>query len=555
MRYYWKRRLFWAFTVVSFLALHKVFLWHSQRRARLRHSREDSLHSTSPAVAAAAAALVDTPEVQADKPVPAATRIAGPPVIIMSPASKPASAPAPPQGPVAGQLPKEEVQDDDEDAPGGCEKPPKVASLTEAVQKPQVQLSLEASLPLRSLAWCHDGNGKNGAFQLLKDGRTGGDFPNWGLKRWRPKGIHTVTVDNGEGDNVHTLTFNCEHTAFKVKSGAQRGYVEGLGFESAESAGAPSNDEDAVCEAKRELAKWSPTPGKFPVWIMWDFQHGVPSGFRMNLRTWRRHIPQEKFDLQLVNQSNIKRYLPGIPESYFRLYPAAKADFMRASLLAVHGGVYLDGDILLSVDLDTIIKDVLEGKVDVMPYEGPGDHCPRSYTTNFMAGVRGNRLSSEWINTTMRKMRQRCKLDESQNHREPVPVCCHQSSWCLRKECHVKWGDISHPPALEQLPEGSVRLSCVPFKNGFSTTLAGDELFWKLADGPTDQRDNCWPDGGTGIKCTSPVGHLPNFFEKQGHHLYNMLKGFSLEKMSDEEILASNMVVGELYRRSLGLSR
>merc|ERR1719436_1953972 len=105
----------------------------------------------------------------------------------------------------------------------------------------------------------------------------------------------------------------------------------------------------------------------------------------MNLRTWHRRIPTDKFVLFLVNQSNIQEFLPGLPKSFFNLYNAAKSDFLRASLLAAHGGVYLDGDMLLVHDLDVIVADMLSGKADFLPYEGPGDHCPRSYTTNFMA--------------------------------------------------------------------------------------------------------------------------------------------------------------------------
>jgi len=69
-----------------------------------------------------------------------------------------------------------------------------------------------------------------------------------------------------------------------------------------------------------------------------------------------------------------------------------------------------------------------------------------------------------------------------------------------------------------------------------------------LGDGAT-RGDQPLP--STGLDCSAPVGKLSNFFEKQGHHLYNMLKGFALEKMSDEEILNGDMVVSELYRRAL----
>lgn len=398
----------------------------------------------------------------------------------------------------------------------------------------------------KRFAWCHDGESKNGEFSLEANDFTGGDFKKWSLQRWKVIGEHEIVVDDGNDGNKHHLVFNCEHTGFFVAGSRQRGYMEDQNFQSPSGAGAPTSADTPDC-------KLYDSSGRFPVWIWWDFPNSAPATFQLNMRTWRKHIPEDKFDLHLLNPSNIRKFLPGLPEGFFKLYHAAKSDFLRAGLLAAHGGVYLDGDMLIMHDLDVIVKDLLDGKVDVMPYEGPGDHCPTSYTTNFMAGSKGNRLSSEWINITVRQMMQRCKLDESQNHREPVKVCCYQQNWCLRTECHVAWGDISHPPSLNSLPKGSVRIGCIPYSAGLSYTMSGEELFWKFVREPSDKKKHCWPAGDSDLICSRPVGPLPGFFNHHGHHLYNMLNGFAMEKKTGEDILSSDLVVGELYRRSLGL--
>ena len=49
----------------------------------------------------------------------------------------------------------------------------------------------------------------------------------------------------------------------------------------------------------------------------------------------------------LINDMNVRIYVPDMPEEYFRLpYPAAKADMLRYGLLYHHGGIYFDPDVL-----------------------------------------------------------------------------------------------------------------------------------------------------------------------------------------------------------------
>merc|ERR1719471_1195061 len=58
--------------------------------------------------------------------------------------------------------------------------------------------------------------------------------------------------------------------------------------------------------------------GKVPVWVWWDFQSGVPTAMRLNVRTWMAHMNPDKFELRLVNKSNIKTYVPDLPDAFFR---------------------------------------------------------------------------------------------------------------------------------------------------------------------------------------------------------------------------------------------
>merc|ERR1712060_605080 len=103
----------------------------------------------------------------------------------------------------------------------------------------------------------------------------------------------------------------------------------------------------------------------------------------------------------------------------------------------------------------------------------------------------------------------------------------------MRGECHVAWGDISHPPTLKELPADSVRLNCIPNKEGLSATMTGQELFWKFHQTEKTSSSSgtfhCWRAGSSNadMECRKDGKRefLANFFNRHGHHLYNMLQG------------------------------
>ena len=79
------------------------------------------------------------------------------------------------------------------------------------------------------------------------------------------------------------------------------------------------------------------------------------------MQTWKHHNPE--FEIKLVNDSNIRDYIPDMPEEYFRLlHPAPRSDFFRAGVIYHHGGVYMDTDFMAMKPLTPMLAKLDEGR-------------------------------------------------------------------------------------------------------------------------------------------------------------------------------------------------
>lgn len=321
--------------------------------------------------------------------------------------------------------------------------------------------------------------------------------------------------------------------------------------------------------------------GRVPVWVWWEFPNGIPTGYRLNVRTWMRHIPADKFDLRLVNLSNIKEYIPDLPDAFYRVYPLAQSDFVRAAMIALHGGVYMDGDMLLRDDLDYTFKDLMAGTTDATPYLWEHQECRKSFSTNFMAGIKGNALSREWLRKIYQLMFGRCPTsvrngDDGMYEYYVYNGCCYRQDGAPRQPCYVTFGafgDKSAHTVMEEIDKKRtpLRMTCISKWKGMAANASGSggELLWKkLLPGPPegytgpigpwskvpkrDQRsEQCWREGKADLRCTQS-GLYPVWFERHGYHLFNLnnndlLSGFKTE----EELMNSGTVVAALYREAL----
>lgn len=60
----------------------------------------------------------------------------------------------------------------------------------------------------------------------------------------------------------------------------------------------------------------------------------------LNIKSWAKHNPHMK--IVLLNDSNVKEYIPDMPEEFFKMpYQAAKSDVIRAGSIYHHGGLYV----------------------------------------------------------------------------------------------------------------------------------------------------------------------------------------------------------------------
>jgi len=177
------------------------------------------------------------------------------------------------------------------------------------------------------------------------------------------------------------------------------------------------------------------------IWTYWDYPKGPDYLVQLNLDTWRKWAPEMK--LVLINESNIRQYVPDCPDEFFRLpYAAAKSDFVRASLLYHHGGVYMDTDFMLLGPLREVLQNLEDN--DIVSYSSAPQEdtacLGREYSSNWLAGKKGNVFHKTWWDNMKFKLTRMC--DEGDFAREMV--CCHEAyaPQPETRSCHIPWAHL-----------------------------------------------------------------------------------------------------------------
>merc|ERR1740121_1380227 len=217
-----------------------------------------------------------------------------------------------------------------------------------------------------------------------------------------------------------------------------------------------------------------------------------------------------------------------------------------------------------------------------MPYLFAAQACRKSFSTNFIAGSKGNRLSSGWYKRVLEKLNSTCRDwmkpgDNGAWDGKNSYGCCYSPDGKRRKVCYISFGGIGDDSAHEVMREPGgqeVRMNCISKDRGMAAEKNGaaGELLWKrllpgppagFAQGrgkrrpwsdvpkPDKKWEACWPGQGSDLECTQS-GIYRGFFERFGYHLFNsgnsdLMRGFETE----EALLESESVVAEIYRRAL----
>merc|ERR1719191_1328206 len=224
-------------------------------------------------------------------------------------------------------------------------------------------------------------------------------------------------------------------------------------------------------------------PSKTPVWVLYSFtEQNKNSLIELNVKALRQHMGN-KFELHLVNETNERQLVPDLPEEYFRLPDfGARSDAMRAALLANHGGIYLDGDVLIMQDLSVFGQRLANN--DVVAYTTEGQDCSKGhFSSNAMGSRKNNKMFIGWWNMVKTALKQKCEFVEKDDLKNGV--CCYDPAGKSRR-CHVNWGGLGetlgHAELKKLLAEPSDKKT--PNKNNFKISCLQEKSYMGLAPDP-----------------------------------------------------------------------
>eukprot|EP00038_Savillea_parva_P021166 m.33634 g.33634 ORF g.33634 m.33634 type:complete len:462 (-) comp5037_c0_seq1:114-1499(-) len=312
-----------------------------------------------------------------------------------------------------------------------------------------------------------------------------------------------------------------------------------------------------------------------PVWVWHDYENnvhyktGMPAYMRLCKQALLKHAPAPRFDVKFVDKSNIKSMVPDMPPEFDRLpYAAATSDLIRTALLAHHGGVYMDTDFLLTGPLDTFV-DLLRD-ADFAAYEAVGQKCGEgSFSSNFIAGRKGNPLSVTAWDSIKKQLKQKCL------HKDGDPeqgVCCYTADGTPR-ECHIPWAGIgegtSHPLAMTLLKDKLLKVGCMDEAHGFVPTVEnsvgpGEEghvtpwsAQWVKVAGCDPAPCPCRRVKDD-LRCvivrndsTVTTANATNYFARLAYHLFASTLTVAEKDLTESQLLDGHWAVSDLYRRAL----
>jgi len=118
------------------------------------------------------------------------------------------------------------------------------------------------------------------------------------------------------------------------------------------------------------------------IWIYWDNYPGKTKPPYIELcHESIRAMCSDSFEIHEVTSENVEEYLPGELARFSKLVQINnKSNFLRYNLLAQHGGIWLDSDLVIFKDLKPLMDRLLESQHDLIATSGPewGYHEPES---------------------------------------------------------------------------------------------------------------------------------------------------------------------------------
>lgn len=147
-------------------------------------------------------------------------------------------------------------------------------------------------------------------------------------------------------------------------------------------------------------------PGK-TIWILWLQGWDKAPWLQQKVRdSWIKYNPE--WNVELVDENNLKNYVD-IPYINKVEASAAKSDVIRLSLLAKHGGVWVDSTMLCMAPLDEWVYDALDPAGIWMYHGGADAQGPASW---FIISIKQSYIIKKWKKACDDYWASRSKEDE-----------------------------------------------------------------------------------------------------------------------------------------------
>jgi hypothetical protein len=356
-----------------------------------------------------------------------------------------------------------------------------------------------------------------------------------------------------------------------------------------------------------------------PVWVWLHYPNGPPPRhIQLNIRALQLHAPPHLFRVIFLNSSTIQNYIT-LPREWYQLrHVVASSDVARLGLLATHGGMYVDADILVTSSLQQIIR-ILD-EYEMVVYTSPGQDCRIGiFSSNFIATRPNASLWTRSWKSIVAQLGSRC------GGRRRRKICCYAQNGSAIP-CRTPWGltdFIMRPVAMEMVSDMTLSAHCLGMREGptphayahaarFTPTEAscvnylhvytnplgvgyrlrgqseaqqqraqqlqqrlrrrtglngsevggwfcGDCISYRASDGPNATM--CCRRVRRSLQCRNARGYITNadnFFNRWAYHLFESVNG----KIFSQHALAANgkiedadLAVSALYRKALGLGK
>ena len=164
--------------------------------------------------------------------------------------------------------------------------------------------------------------------------------------------------------------------------------------------------EETLTDCKTRVSKSVRLPEEHLLWTYWNYPTDDHLLYQnTNLRA--AQINNKHLTVLKVNDSNVRDFIPDLPEEWFRLYNQARTDVLRAGLLFHHGGMYMDTDVLVRTSLDEFISKIRSHDLVSYQNEGFGENetrCINGFSSNIMAARKNNVYSETWWSNIKAKL-------------------------------------------------------------------------------------------------------------------------------------------------------